>query len=454
MPASFSEILNKWAPKEPQSTGLLMPNGQEVLSPSIPKTVSFEELHSLMKRVNGDYFALKQSNPTQAFYLNKVRKILNDKVDKYLDTKYGDVATKLRDANRFYLDDYQAVFKKGAGGKMDNYNRYQEVTPDGKIVSSIFLNRKSGIDDFFKIYGTNDEAYTLLKDGILDEFARAAVSKSDGTINKISAARFIEKHGEKLDKLPEIKSILLDAERTNIALITRQAVLRNKITKINGSKLKAMAGVESLDKLLEDVIKNKKSMVSLISHVKKFKGGEVALAHSIAEKVRTQPDPYKYLIDNKATIKPALEKLSHGHFKNLSDIAEATSIIDRSKLPVSVSTSFIAKDPIEVSTGTSFRSMLSQARMAAQGRVSQEYVMADIGGKFLFTIKEKEANKLLQAAFYDPEIAKTLSKISASKKITVIDANKIRYHLYSIGARSGAFDNNDQQEDNQLEEVY
>lgn len=439
MPSVFSEILTKYS-KSNQSDKLVDVSGNIIASTS-SYSVPFSELHSLMKRANSDYQRIKNVDPTQAYFMRPLIENLNSRVDKYLGTEYGDVAVSLREANEFWLNDYQNVFRKGVGGKLASYNKFGDVTPDQEVVST-FMNKSKGVEDFFKIYGESDEAYELLKDGVLDMFSKAAVR--DGVINKSSAANFTSKYKEQLDRLPEIKNIILDADKANVALIDRQAVLHNKLKKLKGSKLKALAGVNDLDGLLNKVLNNKKDMTSLTTMLAKKSGGVETLAFNVANKISNSADPYKELLNKKSVIKPLMNKLGQDHYKNLETLAEAQNVLKRYDVPRRALVSNKPRDIVEETSGTSFKSLLSQMRAAAQGRVSKEYIMSDIGGKYLFTLKQQEASKLLQAAFYNPKLAEDLAKMSKTVKLTKTDGARIRYHLYSIGAKSNIIFDDDE----------
>lgn len=427
MPGVFDQILREF---KAEQSPILSAKGQPLKA---DKEASFKKLHSLMKRASFEYEAAKRGNdPTLTKYLGDLKTKLQSHVDNYADPKFGEVSTMLKDANNFYRNEYQKVFKQGAGAKLTNFNKYGDTTPDEEVVRRVFLGRKQGLKDFFKIYGDSEEAHQLLKDGVLDVFHKAAVV--DGKIIESRVHTFNKKYANMLNELPEVKAIIGDSVKLNQELIGRQATLRNKITALNGSTVKRLANVEDVDRLLERAMKNPKEMKTLTQLMSKEKNGVQALAHSVAVKIIDQKDPYQYFLDNKETLTPVLNRLAPGHAKNLSDIAEATSIMKRSEVPTKVSVSMRPRDIAEETIGTTFKSIFSQARAVSQGRVSQEYVMSDIGGKFLFTIKQREAERLLNVALYDPQLALDISNWSKKLRIVPGDVAKIKYHLYSTGA--------------------
>ena len=427
MPGVFNQITRKFAPEQ---TSIVDLKGQTI---EVPKQVSFRELHSLMKRANFEYQAAKRGNdPTLTNYLGELKTKLKEHVDDYLNSSFGEVADKLKEANKFYVGEYQDVFKRGAGAKLTNFNKYGDTTPDEEVVRKVFLDRATGVQDFFKIYGDGDEAYKLLKDGILDIFSKSAVK--NGTISEAGVRTFRKTYKTKLNDLPEIRDMLNDSVKLNEELVNRQAILNNKITAINGSNLKKLAGVQDHEALLDNLIKNPKSMKAMAHLASKQPNGIQSLAHSLAVRVAEQKDAYKFLQDNVDTIKPVLDRLGPKHTKNLMDIAEASTITKSVDVPSKVAISMRTRDIVEEATGTTFKSILSQSRAAAQNRVSKSYVMSDIGGKYLFTVKQRETERLLNAALYNPELAADMATWSKELKITPGIVAKIRHHLFTTGA--------------------
>lgn len=400
--------------------------------------VSFEKLHSLKRQVNADYKAsLRTENTTRTYYLRGLKEQIDKKIEAFKDIGYGKLAEKLSDADEFWRIQYDQRFRKGLGGLMDRSGRYGDVTPDEKVVSGLIFkpNESGGVRDFIKLYGDDPDARSFLKDGILDMFFRESSTK-EGIINKGSIESFMRRHKEAFDLLPDTKALFNDMDDLNKALIKRRFVVDNKISLFNKTQLAKLAGIEDLDGQLSLALKSNKAMTSLITSVSKIPGGKQSLARAIADHVRSMPDPYQFILDNENVLSGTLSKLGASHYKNLKEIAKASAIIDRSKPPLTVAASEAELDPLYKKFGTTFRSMLSQFRAASQGRVSQEYVFSDISGKYLFKLQQAEADKLLDAAIHNPDIAKTLSDLSKVDKMSIKQANSLHKHLVSLGLRS------------------
>jgi len=154
----------------------------------------------------------------------------------------------------------------------------------------------------------------------------------------------------------------------------------------------------------------------------------------VARSILQKSDPYDYVLRNTDVVEKAL---GVEHTAMLKQLAEAKQIIGRQRRPSGVTTTLQAKDPLEGKTGTTVKSLISQFRAAAQGRVSQEYVMSDIGSKALFTVRQREFDRLMEEALYDPNIARWLvANAGDGVKITTNTLDMLKKQMYSIGAKA------------------
>ena len=400
----FSEILSKY--KTEGNAGIVGTEGN-VISRDPYKDIPFEELHSLVRRTNQEYYS--SIDPSVKLGLGKLKTYLSGKIDSYKSSEYGDMATKLKEADNYWLNEYQNVFKKGAGAKLSSFNKYGDITPDEKIVSNIFLGRVDGMDQFRKIYGDSAEATNLLYDGIIDNFARAAKGEGDQIINSTKAYNFFKRYDSKLNQVPELYAKLKDNVSAIDLIKNRNEILKGKIKALNRSRFSAITGLRDNAPLIKRAIEDKRAMGALVKSVP----SDAVRQSVIADYIVSQRDPYQYLLENLKAIDMGFGgKANRKHLVDLKRIAEAMSIRERSSVPGRVSTSLATKDVVDRRIGTTVKSIFSQFRAAAQGRVSQEYVITDIGGKFLFKIRQERANKLLQEAFYDKELADHLAELT------------------------------------------
>jgi len=435
LPFVFKQVISKYKPAQSKGVEYSLGKGitgQRQIDVIEPTTVDFPEFHSLIRQTNKEIGAARAANdPTKEYFLIKLSKKLERKLEPL---RTGDFGAKLNEADRFWLEDYHNVFRKGVGGKMERFNRFGEITPDEKIVSDLAFKSKASLAQFRRLFQDTPEATELLIDGTLDMFSKAAVR--DGIIKPNLAKTFLRKHKHILDDLPEVSGILRNADSLNDALLLRQSEVSTKMSALAKSRLSKITKIDNVDDAIEKALKDPKEMFALMGSARKSPEGRKALARAVADHVKSKPNPYQYILENEKNLSMALNPLGKDHLKNLKVIAEAEEILARAKPPTTVDIGKTIHDPLERRIGTTVKSVISQLRAAAQGRVSQQYVFSDISGKFIFKIQQDEAQRLLEAAIFDPDISKTLAGLATRETMTKIQSNRIRNHLYSLGIKS------------------
>jgi len=261
MPLIFRQVTNKYKPKKAEESGLILPDGVRTAEPKAVEA-GFEEIHSLLKQVNQEIKASEQAgNFTKSYYLYKMRDHLDGKIARFEDPKYGDLADKLKEANRFWQEEYNTPFRKGVGGLMDRFNKYGKSTPDEKIVESIVLKSKEGVNQFKKIFGDDPAANELLTNGILDMFSRKTVR--DGVVKPGLAKTFLRENKEALDQLPEVRGILEKAVKSNDLLLIRQSEVQVKQAALAKSSLSKLAKIENVDASIEKALSETQEQTAL-----------------------------------------------------------------------------------------------------------------------------------------------------------------------------------------------
>jgi len=435
----LKQIASKYAAKPKESYGLLDASGRPVPSVAVRHDpIRMEEFHSMLKEVRREYRMASRSATKDPALINQLGNIKNkfeSMLDSFKDHSFGNVATKLDEADAFYMDKYQRVFKEGVGGRMVNSNQYGKATPDESIVTKLVLGRDSGLDDFYNIYGESQEAQMLLENGILDAFARKAIK--GGTYQEGAASTFLKVHQDKLTKIPNLQKLLQSKQDTYQALVNRRGFIEAKKIALNKSKLQAVTGYRDTETLIASAIKDPAKMAVLDRTVTKSgKEGMEALQSGVASHILKQQEPYKYFRENR-TVLHSLYKHNPKHFRDLLDLAEAKEILTRKFNVRQVETSLGAKDPIKEAIGTSFRESATLLRHVSSGWISPEYALSHVGSKALFKVRQDEMNKLIENAFYDPEVAKLLLEgVKEGVKIKPDYLFRLKDRLYSIGANT------------------
>lgn len=425
MPPSFSQIMREY----PESV--------------FAKEVSFQEVHSLYKRLNGEISAFTRSgDPTMVHHLMRVKNALNERISKYVTAPESvspglkDVALKLRDANKFFSEKYAPAFYEGVGGKMAASNRYGELVKPEDVVSKFFT--PSGIDDFNLIYSTDKAAQTALADGITGLFRQSAVK--NGKIDQRAAQSFIRTNEEALNKVPDIKAILQNPTAANEALLESASRIRQGISDFNKSAVSRIAKTDNPDALIDKALTDPRSLRQIVALGNA--GGESAanaVTRSIADRIpiaaaKAKVDPFTFVTQNEGTLKPALDRLGKDHYENLKTIAGARAILDRTSVPTQVGATKLS-DIVEQTTGSTPRIIWAQTVNTTAGRQSPVSAGLHLLSRFGIKVREDNAQKLMAEAIYNPEIAALWAKMAKGQTLSIPQSNALKNHFLSAGIR-------------------
>lgn len=382
----------------------------------------FKQIHSLQKETAREYGqALKAGDNEKQYYLGQVKELLDGKLAQWDDPVYGTFADHKRVVDKYWLEEYHKVFRKGVGGKIAHETRFGKETPDGKIVSSLVLQKGTsrGIDEFNKLYEGVPEAQILLRDGILDVFSKEALK--DNVISPKSVKTFLKDYKEVLDKIPDLRNTLMNSEALTSALVNRKATIVRKskqFARDSISPYAKIAGYGSADEAVEAGLKDPKIMRILTRNTKTVSEKQ-DLVSIIADHVLEKPDAWNYLLKNESMLAGQFNRLKPGHFKKLKNIAEAQSIISKYHPSQGPRTKAI-EDPFYKKYGTTFASAVAQWRWALYyNKTSAYYPAVDMGSKYIFKIRQGQVEKLMERSLYDPDLATTLAELSKLKPIDV-----------------------------------
>lgn len=448
MPPTFAKILQEYPAGTAAKTERVATTRPGAASPiystkTTPGTAgkseaSFEEVHSLYKQANKDWVdATVAGDSTKAHYMKMVRDQLKTKVDKYYGSQYGELATKFTEANTAHAK-YSTVFREGAGGEIAKRGRGGLTTDAEDIVRKTFLglgDKKRGVQDFFELYGHDERAAQLLHDGLVDNYSKAAVK--DGMFDPKAAQRWIDAHHNALSELPESRKVFLDAKVSAEMMVDRRRALQAERSVLDRSELAKVAGNERPEQLVKQAIGHPKVMRALLEGAYS-KGSKDAIARSIADVVLEHPQAYEFLEKNTASLKPVMEQLQPGHWANLMDIAEMGKISARTRAPTTVELGKI-QDIGEKTIGTSLKALLSRLRNLDKPMgVSKEYLLFDVGGRFVYKVRTEEMARLRESALFDPNVAEVLARLSKKSSLTQRDLLDLQKMSFANGVVSTA----------------
>jgi len=420
----------------------LLKTGKEATATPADNVASFRKIHSLYREVSREYGrALRADDGVKLFHLDNLKQNLDNKLAGFEDPAYGNFANRKKAVDLFYKEEYLNVFKKGIGAKISGV-RGRESTPEGKIISDLVLTKGSsrGLDQYRKLYGDSPESNVLLQEGILDTFSQKTVKQ--GTLSQSSIDNFMGDYKEVLAKTPSLQrrfadtaTLLDDMARRNQVLKKREKIFTNAAA----SRYAKLAGMDDLDSAVGMGLTDKPTM-RLLMRSMKTQEAKAGLATNVADHVMDQPNPWTFLKDNENTLKPLFNQLKPGHYNNLKTVADAMEILNRHKTNLRVNPMNGAVDALHAKIGTSIPSAFAQVRWAAlYGKTSMEYVVADIGSKYLFKLRNDNTERLIEEALYDSDLAQLLSDIAtqpAAKPSPKI-VKKLGQKAIEIGIRLG-----------------
>ena len=430
------------------------------------KQMPFEEFHSLWKRTNKEFrLAQRSGDANKIRFLSEFKDQLDSQLAKFEGSEFGAVGERLRDANAFYKK-YDKTFKKGLGGELVATNRFgHPMTADEHVVHSLIMNPRKGstqLDDFLEIYSSPidgvesaGEAQKLLRDGVIDVFANEVVR--NGKIKPASVESFIRKYDHVLSRLPDVKRELMDTDVMNDALMSRMRDLQSRKTKMGQTVIARIANVEpsQVDDFLYRNIGNQKVLSKLTASVASNPEARKSMVRSIVDTFTRGQNGIDFFFKNKATLKPFLDKLAPGHFDNVETIVRANAM-NTNISPSNVDVPPVNIDPLQESIGTSARGVSNILNAMRQGRSGMHDVISFLGSRFVFKMRAAEAEKIIDEALFDPDVAKTLADIArkeaalpkrttkgaagdAAKFFGKLVTEDLEKHLFTLGLRGVTF---------------
>lgn len=382
-------------------------------------TVSFAKLHSLYKRANSDIASMRGSTAVDKDFklhlLNEVKTRLQQKLAAFEDAGFGEVATKLKDANAFYMTEYLPRFKQGFGADvLARYSSGEFRIPNQEVVRQITTaNNAQAARDFKLLFDEVPEAWEALRGGYMDKLAREVnVIGQNGRIDQKKLDGFLRKHSQTLNEFPQIRNEFKQLALDNQALLDRNAAVAAQQKERAASALFKLINGKTPEEVIPEAVKNANGMRVLVHKARVIPEEANALARAIAEDVVRQPDPVAYFAKNRASIELGLKALGPGHMKNLETALEAITINQRSQLPGFVQRSGVAPDAIAEKVGSSPRAIISHILNAERGRTGYVQEGSAFLGRWFDKLRRDHKAVAMEAVFYDPDAARAIASLA------------------------------------------
>lgn len=407
-----------------------------------PADVSFAELHSLYKRTNRDlaslYGSARSDKDFQIHLLEGLKTKLTDKIKSFEDAGFGEVAVKLKEANRFYSQEYIPRFKQGFGGDVAaRYPTGEFKTPDQMVTSLVTkANNTQAAKDFKLLFDEVPEAMQSLRNGYLDELYRnAGLVSKDGRVNQKALDTFLRKHEPTLAEFPAIKAELKQLSLDNAALLERRAYVVSAEKQLASHDLYRLFQGKEPAVVLSEAVGNPNAMRALAFAARNGTNMQKGLARGIAEHVTTQADPAAFLKANEEAIRIGLRPMGEEHFKNLKTAVEAMSINARNPAAVSVQAGSVAPDSVAANLGSSPRAIIAHFLNVQRGRTGASQEGAAFLGRWFDKLRRDHKAVAMEAVFYDKDAARALANLAknpASEKAKIDFATQ----MMSLGVRA------------------
>ena len=438
-PGVVGKILAKYGDKVPEQQYQVTEYGRiPVDVPPQPKVATFEEFHSLYKEAGRESselsIAAKMGNSDAAQKLrevNKVRDLLKAKVDEMESPQYGEVGKLLKDANSFYKDKYASLFKSGVGGEIGKKNRFGVSTEDSKLIPRLIFKKgdASGIEEYISMAQGDKQAYSHLKDGVMDTFAKAVTK--DGKIDPKAVANFMRDYKEPLEYLPVIKNKISSVEGAAKSLAENKQRVIDEQKAYSASVVKSIAKTEKPETIITNALNSPKQLKTLLESTSDV-GEKQAIARGMIDQISKQSNPEDYLIKHGKQLETAL---GTRQFAYLKTIMSAQKIANRVEAPTHLQFEKL-DDPLAKLTGTSIPQAVSEFKSVTNRFASPEYAGARIGIRWWNRQRNEARDKVLMDAIYNPETAEALSKYLSNP--TSKYASLLNPHLIPYGIRAAS----------------
>lgn len=384
-----------------------------------PGDVSFAELHSLLKRTNSDLASLRGSQSAdrgmKEHLLGQLKTRLEGKLAAFEDAGFGEVATKLQEANAFYRNEYLPRFRQGFGADVLQQNAAGEFrVPNHQVVKLITNTRNvQAAKDFKALFDDSPEAWQALRDGYMDTLAvDKQLLGANGRVDQGKLTRFLNQNKETLAEFPQIRNELNQLRLDNGALLERMGRVEAAKKELAAASLYKLFNGKDPAAVVPEAITNPNAMRVLVHRARNTPQEGQALARAIAEDIRKQSNPVKYFNDNRESIEAGLSALGKDHFKNLETAIEAMTINRRSDLPNFVQQSGIAPDPIAAATGSSARAMVAHYINVARGRTGINQEATAFLGRWFDKLRADHKTVAMEAVFYDKDAARAIAMLA------------------------------------------
>lgn len=386
--------------------------GGEVKNEGARATMTLKEAAALRQAMNADARAASTSRDqlaaTRARNIGEVRGVVDEAIAG------SPIAQEAKDAfkaaNTKYATEYAPRFKEGTNLQMFQATSANEprIIAD-KFIDSYFKTDQMGggtkAANFAQLFGKNNEARELTKEGILDRFRNHVVNAETGAIDPRKAADFQRQYGRTLESFKANGVNAADDIKRFTEIAAKQAQAAEKVQSL-ANRLK----YESTDKMVDAALGSREVMGNI-----KFRLNEAerdTFTRKLMEKAMgansgqpiTGDKINSFLDKNQSTLKMLLKP---EHEEALRDIAKGMTMIERS--PVHGLSQGAGTDPLKAATGVSMATVWSQWRATTGGRQGVATAGFNLAAPVFTRLSQTRFDDVMKTALHDPKTAEALS---------------------------------------------
>jgi hypothetical protein len=400
-------------------------------------SVTFKDLMGLRSRISDDLRdSMSAANPSakKIRALTELERRVDDFIGEATNTADEGLASRYREFRQAYKTGYIDRFKQGAAFKVkarDGRGYYK--IPDERVADAFFSD-VNGIRQFRRTFGEDAPEFEALESVALDDLRQAAVR--NGELSPTLFNTWLRQNQAKLAELPALRERVGNLQAATEAVRTRNAELTRR-ERVIGQQLltKQLASFErgkEPQAVIAAALKSPRLMGQLVGSVRRQPEALEALRRSVWDEapMGSATELESFLKTNRSALR---EVLTPDHINSLTKIATALRQVERVPAPAGRAIDSNPLAGIEGTLGTGVNQLASRVFAVESGRTSWRYIATDLIGRYTRAHSRAEAERLMNEALYNPEIAKDLAQVFVAKRAPGPVANRLNTWLFELG---------------------
>jgi len=418
---------------EPEPSTILGADGLPYNSPrmqmDIPERMTFKQIQDFRSQVTQAERAAKASGDFDlARKYGQLRKGVDDTLTLAEQTGQGEGVQALRDANRFYREQYVPTVRQGATSRVLAKDRTGATRVENALVGNEYFKPGSkgvaAADSFNRTFGNDAAAREAIKDHAANDLLNYARNPLTGEINSGKVAAWLNKHKDAIDRLNlgnEFSDVQIAAQAAEKARGMETQFTKSRFGKVLQSDPdKAMEYLFSGDNVRNSV----KTMDDLVKFTRSDPAARQGLKRAFADMMMKKMETHAQDMAGKRMLgaakgqdllrkfEPAMRKLySPDEMQAIKDVHRAIEIGNR----INKSVSGVAGSQTTDLFATAHKAASNYLPLGPKFRVARA-LFSGLKGKY-----QSEVNEYVAKAMYDPALAKQLVDLANLAKTKGVD---------------------------------